>query len=200
MVPAPRSYFKLGFWRQASSIQQMPVLTGSRCPGGGLDSEFILTVNIHCLCPVPVPVCLLLFSSVPGSTGVCGCWIQVQRGVQQPEPRRPFWVSVPAPPHQYGGSGAGYWSGCVRTQAFPKSEPGLALPYVLRLSGLLYSSRLFVSRFNRFPCGLCAKNFLCVSAEPRVVSARRTFRVRGIPPRSLFLLLCRSLLLSPRTC
>ena len=39
-------------------------------PGGGLDSEFILTVNIHCLCPVPVPVCLLLFSSVPGSTGV----------------------------------------------------------------------------------------------------------------------------------
>ena len=60
----------LGFWRQASSIQQMPVLTGSRCPGGGLDSEFILTVNIHCLCPVPVPVCLLLFSSVPGSTGV----------------------------------------------------------------------------------------------------------------------------------
>jgi hypothetical protein len=118
----------LGFWRQASSIQQMPVLTGSRCPGGGLDSEFILTVNIHCLCPVPVPVCLLLFSSVPGSTGVCGCWIQVQRGVQQPEPRRPFWVSVPAPPHQYGGSGAGCWSGFVRTQAFPKSEPGLALP------------------------------------------------------------------------
>ena len=33
-----------------------------------MDSEFILTVNIHCLCPVPV--CLFLFSSVPGSTGV----------------------------------------------------------------------------------------------------------------------------------
>ena len=160
----------------------MPVLTGSRCPGGGLDSEFILTVNIHCLCPVPVPVCLLLFSSVPGSTGVCGCWIQVQRGVQQPEPRRPFWVSVPAPPHQYGGSGAGYWSGCVRTQAFPKSEPGLALPYVLRLSGLLYSSRLFVSRFNRFPCGLCAKNFFFC----RVLSLLRVFALGLLASSQLY--------------
>ena len=56
----------LGFWRQASSIQMKPVLTAHwlTLPRGGLGLIlFILTVNIHSLCPlylhVSLPACSL---------------------------------------------------------------------------------------------------------------------------------------------